>query len=188
MEVVQLELIVIPPSILEYYKQKSNKPCSSCVFDLTLFNANRILSRTCKKSSCPNIKLLVTDFVTYDKHTDFIKNTYEQLSRELVRKQNDVIFGYSQLDIDAIEDQQALFKDAYGELKESRIMTVDYKNQQIAKEKQTMFQYINTLQTTKTNVTTELSMVLEKIHALTYVPIYGNDVVLIPDFPLEIPI
>ena len=191
MNVVKLDYGNIPPTTLEYYKLKESakKRCPSCKTGSHIFSEkNRVLSITCATPNCTaNIKLLIDSYIPYDTRYNTIKNECQIKTRMLTRKTNDVAFEYIKgIDLSSIEQTKEAHCSAYRNMYDDRIKKRRQLDEKLTEAKLDRKNCIDALKQGGV-VQHDLSIALDEIHRLTYTSIY-HDVVVMPEFPVEIPI
>jgi hypothetical protein len=194
MNVTKKDMVVIPPNIKEYYKLKQyyqeKKKCKNCKSPKIVFlEEHRILSCVCPTSKCKsNMRILIDSYVTYDEKYNESKQHYNDSVNTVLREKFNIIFKYKDAsDITEIATQYTRAKENFNEIQQKQIEKIEQHHALLVPELEQRSQMIDAIKKGSgiETLQTDLNVVLNKIHALTYVTM-GETTLPTPEFDLEI--
>ena len=194
MNVAKKDMVMIPPNIKEYYKLKQyyqeKKKCKNCKnSNIVFLEKNRILSCACPTSTCKsNMRILIDSYVTYDEQYNESKQQYDDSISHVLREKFNIIFKYKDAgDITDIATQYTRAKEHFNEVQQHQIEKLERHHALLTPECEHRNQMIDAIKQGSgiETLQTDLNVVLNKIHALSYVTI-GDSTIPTPEFDLEV--
>jgi len=193
MNVVKKDMVIIPPSINDYYRLKQyyqkKQICKNCKSsEIVFLEKNRILSCVCTPNCKSNMRILIDSYVTYDENYNEIKQNYDDSVNIVLREKFDIIFKYKKAkDITKIAAHYTSAKKKFQEIQTTQIEKIEKRDALLKPYLDMRDEMIKGIKEhDRSNpIEEDLNETLNKIHEISYTTI-GNTTFFMPDFDLEI--
>jgi hypothetical protein len=190
MNIEKEDMITIPTyTYSDYYrikhKYEEEGKCPNCKKAGMIFKViDRILSATCKTSSCKsNMRILEDTYITYDEHAQQCKQAYEASIDAVLRAKFDRLFDYhSTASLEKLRDRYLQQKERYAQLYLEWEKS-DPNHPQLKKDRDELIAKIKT--TDSPIIHQQLNEVLNELHKIEYTTVY-NETIPKPFYELEI--